>query len=124
VLVIQLLLVMLVLWVELLPIKLMAPEQLMKLLMKMLLLLPAGQNANDSVVGGGSPKIETHAPTTEWDEQSYSAYRGFPAAVAFHENRLWFGGTIAQPDGIWASKSLQAILTLMLVMVKTMMRLI
>lgn len=65
----------------------------------------AGQNANDSVVGGGSPKVVTHAPTTEWDEQSYSSYRGFPAAVAFHENRLWFGGTIAQPDGIWASKS-------------------
>ena len=67
--------------------------------------ITAGQNANDSVVGGGSPKIETHAPTTQWDEQSYSAYRGFPAAVAFHENRLWFGGTIAQPDAIWASRS-------------------
>jgi hypothetical protein len=31
--------------------------------------------------------------------------RGYPAAVTFHENRLWFGGTIAQPDGIWASKT-------------------
>jgi len=65
----------------------------------------AGANANDSTVGGGSPKIETHAATTEWEEQSYSELRGFPAAVAFHENRLWFGGTVAQPDGIWASKS-------------------
>lgn len=63
----------------------------------------AGANANDSVVGGGSPKIETHAPTTAWEEQSYSVLRGFPAAVTFHENRLWFGGTIGQPDGIWAS---------------------
>lgn len=65
----------------------------------------AGQNANSSSVGGGSPKIETHAPTSEWEEQSYSSLRGFPAAVAFHENRLWFGGTISQPDGIWASRS-------------------
>lgn len=65
----------------------------------------AGSNASSSTVGGGSPKITTHAPTTEWGEQSYSALRGYPAAVAFHENRLWFGGTIAQPDGIWSSKS-------------------
>jgi len=65
----------------------------------------AGSNANESTVGGGTPKIKTHAPTTQWEEQSYSALRGFPAAVTFHENRLWFGGTIAQPDGIWASKS-------------------
>ena len=64
-----------------------------------------GANANASSVGGGSIKVTTHAPTTQWEEQSYSSYRGFPAAVAFHENRLWFAGTIAQPDGIWASKS-------------------
>ena len=69
------------------------------------IVVTAGQNANSSAIGGGSPKITTHAATTEWSEQSYSALRGFPAAVAFHENRLWFGGTIAQPDGIWASKS-------------------
>ena len=65
----------------------------------------AGANANESTVGGGTPKIETHAPTTEWEEQSYSSLRGFPAAVTFHENRLWFGGTPSQPDGIWASKT-------------------
>jgi hypothetical protein len=65
----------------------------------------AGSSANDSTIGGGSPKIVTHAATTEWGEQSYSSLRGYPAAVTFHENRLWFGGTIAQPDGIWASKT-------------------
>ena len=68
-------------------------------------IVTAGANANDSVVGGGSPKIETHAATTEWEEQSYSSLRGYPGAVAFHENRLWFGGTLGQPDGIWASRS-------------------
>jgi len=65
----------------------------------------SGANATSSTVGGGSPKVVTHAPTTQWSEQSYSALRGFPAAVAFHENRLWFGGTISQPDGLWGSKS-------------------
>ena len=38
-------------------------------------------------------------------EQSYSSLRGYPAAVGFHENRLWFGGTLSQPDTVWASKS-------------------
>lgn len=65
----------------------------------------AGASSNESTIGGGSPKIVTHAATTEWGEQSYSALRGYPGAVTFHENRLWLGGTLAQPDGIWASKS-------------------
>lgn len=64
----------------------------------------AGSNANVSEIGGGTPDITTHAPTTTWDEQSYSALRGFPAAVTFHQNRLVFGGTLAQPDSIWFSK--------------------
>ena len=64
----------------------------------------AGGSSNDSALGGGTPSVTTHAPTTSWDEQSYSALRGFPAAVTFHENRLVFAGTLAQPDSIWFSK--------------------
>ena len=64
----------------------------------------AGATANDSALGGGTPSVTTHAPTTTWDEQSYSSLRGFPAAVTFHENRLVFAGTLAQPDTIWFSK--------------------
>jgi len=67
----------------------------------------AAANANDSSVGGGTPFLETHAVATNWSEQSYSALRGFPGAVTFHQNRLWFGGTISQPDGLWSSKSNQ-----------------
>lgn len=66
-----------------------------------------GHAANDSELGGGTPKITTHSPTTVWDEQSYSALRGFPSAVTFHENRLAFAGTLAQPDSVWMSKSAQ-----------------
>ena len=65
----------------------------------------AGGNSNATVDGGGAPRVVTHAPTSQWDEQSYSALRGFPSAVTFHENRLVFAGTIAQPDSIWMSKS-------------------
>jgi len=61
--------------------------------------------ATSSADGGGAPRVTTGAATTEWQEQSYSSVRGFPAAVTFHQNRLWFGGTLAQPDGIWGSKS-------------------
>ena len=68
-------------------------------------LVTAGAAANTSEDGGGFIQIVTHAPTTEWMEQSYSQLRGYPAAVGFHENRLWFGGTLAQPDTVWASKS-------------------
>jgi hypothetical protein len=65
--------------------------------------ITAGGNANLSEDGGGLVKIVTHAPTHNWDEQSFSAVRGYPAAVEFHENRLCFGGTIQEPDAIWMS---------------------
>lgn len=64
----------------------------------------AGGVANKSEDGGGYVKIVTHAPTTDWYEQVFSAVRGYPAAVCFHENRLVFGGTLAQPDTIWMSQ--------------------
>ena len=64
----------------------------------------AGSTANTSEDGGGFVKIVCHAPSSNWDEQSFSAKRGYPAAVTFHENRLCFGGTIAEPDTIWMSK--------------------
>ena len=64
----------------------------------------AGGSASSAEDGGGYVKIVTHAPTTDWDEQSWSAVRGYPAAVVFHENRLVFAGTLAEPDGIWMSK--------------------
>jgi hypothetical protein len=64
----------------------------------------AGGNASSAEDGGGYVKIVTHAPTTDWDEQSWSAVRGYPKAVVFHQNRLCFAGTLAEPDGVWMSK--------------------
>jgi hypothetical protein len=65
-----------------------------------------GHNANTSEDGGG-PSVKFTSSTTstlDWSEQTYSAVNGYPGAVAFHENRLWFGGSSAVPDGLWASK--------------------
>ncbi len=63
----------------------------------------AGGSASSSEDGGGYVKVVTHAATAEWSEQCFSAVRGYPAAVVFHENRLCFAGTIAEPDAIWMS---------------------
>ena len=41
--------------------------------------------------------------TTEWAIEAWAEYAGYPRAVCFHEQRLWFGGTELQPNTIWAS---------------------
>ena len=64
----------------------------------------AAGSASSSEDGGGYVKLVTHSATTHWSEQAFSAVRGYPAAVAFHENRLVYGGTIAQPDALWLSQ--------------------
>ena len=62
-----------------------------------------GHNANDSVVGGGFGQISSTV-INQWAETAVSNYRGWFNAVAFHENRLWFGGSPSLPDHLWASK--------------------
>ena len=64
----------------------------------------AAGSSNASADGGGFVKIATHAPSLDFDEQSFSAKRGHPAAVAIHQNRLVFGGTLDQPDTLFFSK--------------------
>lgn len=41
----------------------------------------------------------------DWEEQTFSAVRGFPRAVTFHDQRLYFAGSIDRPDGLWGSKT-------------------
>ena len=65
----------------------------------------ASDTANESVDGGGVRVIISgHPPTTQWDEQVFSSVNGFPKTASFHEQRLFFGGVTALPDGIQASK--------------------
>lgn len=36
-------------------------------------------------------------------EPVWSAFRGFPKAAVFHQNRLWIGATASLPDTLWGS---------------------
>lgn len=65
----------------------------------------ASDTATESVDGGGvNVKLSGHPPTHNWDEQVLSSVNGFPQTVTFHEQRLYFGGVTALPDGIQGSK--------------------
>lgn len=66
----------------------------------------AGAAATESIDGGG-PSVTfsgANLPTRNWLEQVFSVSNGWPAAVAFHEGRLWFAGTPGLPDGLFSSR--------------------
>jgi len=61
--------------------------------------------ATESVDGGGvRVTVSGHPPTRNWDEQVLNDINGYPKAVAFHEQRLFFGGVTNLPDLIASSK--------------------
>lgn len=41
--------------------------------------------------------------TTRWARGSWSSVDGWPRTVTFYEDRLWFGGSTAYPQTLWAS---------------------
>lgn len=43
--------------------------------------------------------------TIDWQEQAFSAVRGYPVTSAFHQNRLVIGGSRDLPNRLWFSKS-------------------
>ncbi|HEY8191366.1 MAG TPA: hypothetical protein VIG74_02990, partial [Alphaproteobacteria bacterium] len=43
--------------------------------------------------------------TIDWQEQAFSAARGYPVSVAFHQDRLVIGGSRDLPNRLWLSKS-------------------
>lgn len=49
--------------------------------------------------------LKSAIATTDWSEGSWSAVRGYPARVAFHQQRLFFARTNAEPQTVWGSKS-------------------
>lgn len=38
-----------------------------------------------------------------WAKAAWSDNQGYPSAVAYHKQRLIFGGTVQQPNGLWMS---------------------
>lgn len=55
------------------------------------------------VIKGLTSLSETDDWTLESD--SWDSTRGYPRAVTLYQNRLWFGGTVAQPQTLWASET-------------------
>ena len=47
--------------------------------------------------------ISGTGPHFNWEEEAISTVRGYPQAVCFHDNRLWFGGLKSRPAGLLAS---------------------
>ncbi|NQV46130.1 MAG: hypothetical protein HQ501_14555, partial [Rhodospirillales bacterium] len=45
------------------------------------------------------------AATKDWEEQSFSAVRGWPVSICFHQDRLVIGGSRDLPNRLWMSKS-------------------
>ncbi len=45
------------------------------------------------------------AATEDWEEQAFSALRGWPVSVCFHQDRMVIGGSRDLPNRLWLSKS-------------------
>ena len=60
-----------------------------------------GRNCNADVTKGLGNANET----TEWEEQAFSAVRGYPNSVTFHQDRMVIGGSRSLPNHLWLSKS-------------------
>jgi len=44
-------------------------------------------------------------PTNLWQEGAFTSVKGYPSAVVFYEQRLWYAGTTSKPQTMWASKT-------------------
>ena len=49
-------------------------------------------------------ELASTSAEADWTEQLISAVNGYPQAVSFHDNRLWFGGVRDKPSAVVASQ--------------------
>lgn len=49
--------------------------------------------------------LDSTDASIDWEEQAFSAVRGFPTTVAFHQDRLVIGGSRDLPNRLWFSRS-------------------
>ena len=50
-------------------------------------------------------KFVAKGESYEWRIGAFGPAPGYPRAITFHQERLWFGGTKSQPQTVWSSKS-------------------
>lgn len=51
------------------------------------------------------PRSIVDSGTSYWEEGAWSAYRGYPGAIAFYEQRLFLASTDADPTVLWSSRT-------------------
>jgi len=64
-----------------------------------------GYTSSTVVTGDVKNTLSGAGATTDWQEGSWSDYRGFPRAVTIYEQRLFFAGNNSQPQTVWGSQS-------------------
>ncbi len=52
-----------------------------------------------------SKKLNSADSDADWEEQAFSALRGYPISVTFHQDRMVIGGSKSLPNRLWLSKS-------------------
>lgn len=62
-------------------------------------------DTNPCEAASGNPEGWRGHGTQRWSEGAWSAANGYPRAVAFYEDRLWFAGTDADPQTFWGSRT-------------------
>jgi hypothetical protein len=60
-----------------------------------------------SVTANVIATLDGTSATDNWSLGSFSVDAGYPSCIAFHEQRLWYGGTIKEPQTVKASVTLE-----------------
>lgn len=63
------------------------------------------QIVDPAMTGGLATNSRYAAPTSLWQEGSWSTYRGFPGNITFFEQRLMCASNTSEPQTIWGSVS-------------------
>lgn len=66
---------------------------------------PAEPGWYDKAVAEVKEPLTDTSPTKDFTEQVFSAQRGWPTTVTFHQDRLVIGGSHSLPNRLWFSKS-------------------
>lgn len=62
-----------------------------------------GYTSGTSVSATVTKELAATSATTLWSEGAWSPYQGYPRTVAFHEQRVVYGGTAREPVRVWGS---------------------
>ncbi|MEI8393342.1 MAG: hypothetical protein WCF85_01305 [Rhodospirillaceae bacterium] len=68
-------------------------------------ILVSAVNSTTQVTATCQETLSGTTATANWDEQSFSAVRGWPVSACFHQHRLVIGGSRDLPNRLWLSCS-------------------